>query len=434
MKSNFKLVNSFILASLAGLPLFSQIAKEISVYPFKPGTREDSLKTTTIRVKELLTSRQFFEKTYLRKELVFVPLDSKFDGLFSATPYLQITEVRQLETPCNSCLHSYNDANNKLKKSIQAENIIIKQKNKEKLRRMRDSPAIQVGLTKLRRREDYEILMSPKKIFRKTGDKDPRQNSVVDSIKKLAEQILLGKPHNIDGYVNSINYRAFDFTDLKMPALIETIIAENFSLCKKVVSNPAFSGKIKDATISYRNFEGANKLWVNTNRSQKTVFLSPYLIRAVFKISLYQSNLFKLAEEMNEGGDGLDTFFGGKTGASVKQIDSAYFSNFVESFSRNIFFVIGHELAHIYLTGTTITCDIETACDSYSAYFYLLHFSELELGLFESLLIKSMASNELDFWGNAINKVALQDRYNNLVTLRQTRDILKSRCKIELTP
>src|SRR5205085_11517937 len=113
---------SLFIACFSGLSSFSQISTEISVYPFKQGTRADSLTTTTTRVKALLETRRFFEKTYLRKKLIFVPVDSRADIGFSNKPYLQFSELQQLDPPCSLCLANYTATNKKLKRAIKLEN------------------------------------------------------------------------------------------------------------------------------------------------------------------------------------------------------------------------------------------------------------------------------------------------------------------------
>lgn len=419
-----------IPGSAAGQPA-PQVKNEIQVYPFTKGTRKDSIVIAALRVSKLQDARKFFEKSYLRKELVFIPLPEKYDGLFSTRQFLMLSEIKGMKPADEKFKLEYDKADASLQKAINSENRKIYAENKEILARIRNTPQIQEGLLDLSNRNDYEILFSPRSIFLKVNAKDPRENQISSTIKDDAEQILLGKPHNIDGYVNSINYQSFNLTHLKMPDLVEALLQENLRVCKKIIRNADFSARVNDIHISYRAFDGSTKLWTTTNLLSREIYLSPYLIRAVFNMSLYEDKLFKLAEEVVQNGDDLQVYFQGKSGASAKQVDSAYFTNFVERFSKNIMFIIGHELGHVYLPGHPINTDIESACDDYSAYFYLSYFHQLELGIFENLLIKSISSNELDFWGKKINKDALLARYKDLTTIKRTKDIKNARCKID---
>jgi hypothetical protein len=64
------------------------------------------------------------------------------------------------------------------------------------------------------------------------------------------EQRLLGKPYNLDGYINSINYIPFDLKRLKMPGLVEALVQQNLQLWKRIVDNPVFQKKISAAKIN----------------------------------------------------------------------------------------------------------------------------------------------------------------------------------------
>jgi hypothetical protein len=64
---------------------------------------------------------------------------------------------------------------------------------------------------------------------------------------------------------------------------------------------------------------------------------------------------------------------------------------------------------------------IETACDTFAAYFYLRHFKELDPGIFKTMLISAINSDQLDFWGKDIDRNDLKKRFANLELIRKNK-------------
>lgn len=411
----------------------AQFNKDIVIYPFGNTDRDDSILTTVKRVKALLKAQKTFEKTYLNKLLVFMPLPKKYDVLFKPEkPYLQSHDYKILFSKYPLLEKRYKTFDARFTRLVDSDNVETKAENVRILKMIHDSPQVQVGLLDIHLRSDYEVIMCPESIFRRIVKSDPRNNTLKDTIQNHIEQVLLGRPYNLDGYLNSINYIPFNLSKLKMPDLVEALIQSNLKLWQKIVDNPKFHNMIKGVKINDLTIYSDNKLWLNTNVRNKVIYMSPYLTRAVFNISFYQDSILRLANQIEEDDGDLRIYFHGKSGASVDRIDAAYFEDFVNRFSSNLFFVLGHELAHIYLSDRNDIVDKETACDTYAAYFYLKYFKQLKTGVFETMLISSIRSNELDYWGKGISKAALQKRYANLLNIEKNNTVNGAAVKVIL--
>ena len=433
MKSpSIKIIRILLVTPLLfGGIMHAQFNREIIVYPFSKTNRNDSIVVAVKRVELLLNAQKVFEKTYLNKILVFMPLPDKYNFLIKKDKaYLDKRDYLPLLAKYPDLKSKFKKFNSDLIRIVDSSNVDTRARNEIMKKLMKDSPQVQDGLLEIHEMQDYEIIMSPVKNFEAIRP-DPRRSYLYEAIQNDIEQRLLGKPHNLDGYINSINYVPFNLKRLRMPELVEALIQQNLQLWKKIVDNSNFKNKIEFAKTNTIKIYDDSKLWLNTDIKNKTINLSPYLIRAVFTTSFYQDSILRLAENIeNEDGD-LKIYFHGKSGASVRKIDAAYFENFVNRFSENLFFVLGHELAHIYLSGTKQK-DIETACDTYAAYFYLKHFKKLDIGVFRTMLISSIKSDELNYWGKDIDRAALTKRFANLETIRKTKNINRASVSIEL--
>ncbi|MFD1141137.1 hypothetical protein ACFQ4C_08460 [Larkinella insperata] len=413
-----------LLASLLAFTSgYGQLSKDLVIYPFVESSRSDSLQVVTQRIGSLVKARTFFEKTYLNKTLVFVPVSARYRSLFERQPYLLLADVPRKKKMKADFQDAYRRVDRQLNQAIEKKNKEIQAASQPGQGQAMTSLAAQSQVMSLAKRPDYELLFAVEGSFMHYDTLDPRQNRLADSLQRTIEQIVLGRPHTISGYVNSINYQATDFSQVAMPELIEVLLQQNLALCKRMIVHPPYARLVKDARLSYKEFSGPTKLWVTSSVAQQVVYLSPYLIRAVFNMSLYQRSLYPLAEVNGQTNESLRTFLEGKESASVREINERYFNHFVEVFSRNISFVIGHELAHMYLADQPLRMNLETACDLNAAYFYLRHTGQLDLGVFENLLMQSLSSQELDFWGHDIDKQGLTSRYRQLKALTQTKDV-----------
>jgi hypothetical protein len=415
--------NKYILVSvliLSSLVSFSQWESDIQVLPFKKSTYEDSLHVASNRVKRLLSAQKAFEKTYLRKQLAFMPVPPHLATIFKGdTLFLEPQQYLPLLQNYPKLAHAYKRFNLQLNAILDSINPIKRQRNVETEKIIRQSPQVQTGVEDIYLRRDYAIVLVPERFFTRVGS-DVTENEVIDTLEERIEQILLGKPYDLDGYVNSVNYIPFDLKRLTMPDLVDRLVEADLRLWQRIIDIPAYRNAIRDVRINDVEIYNNGKLWLNTDVFTKTVYLSPYLLRAVFNVSFYQDTILRRAVAIESDSEDITVYFREKSGASIYQIDSAYFENFVRRFGQNLFFVLGHELAHIYLEGKiALRSDIETACDTYAAYFYLKHFGQLQTGVFSTMLISAIKSKQLEFWGSGIDKKALQRRYNNLQAIQK---------------
>jgi len=411
-------IAAFLLLSGAA---HAQFSEQMNIYSFRGKNREDSIAAAVTRVTQILKTQAVFEKTFLNRELVFMPLSTKYKHLFKADkPYLWQQDYRALLLNDKALNSAYLVLDKKLKKAIIKQNVRTIARNKELVKLIGEKPETQDDLNDLSYRKDYEIIFCPRAIFLNVDQVDPRENTVSDSLTAFIKQRLLGTPGNIDGYINSSNYLPFNSKNFKIPDFIDLLVRENLALWKRIVTDQQFSKLIQDVQVSNELIPGNTKLWLLTNVSKRKIFLSPYLTRAAFNISFYKIPHLKRATMVRQNGGDLEAYFRGKSSSSVRKIDQFYFEHFVDDFSKNLFFVLGHELAHVYLSQQKGIKNLESACDNYAAYYYIKHFGKLDAGIFDTMLIKSIQSHELDFWGKNINKAALLARYQNLQNIQKS--------------
>lgn len=405
---------SLLFILLGTLNLQAQkISERVNVLPFRDGSRPDSINVEIERARALVESRKYFEKSYIDKKLVFIPCDSVLFDWSGSAMFFNSKGIES-QGPGKPTLASNRkkficDIRENLKKSIQNSNKLIRHKNKFRRKEIAQNPQSQMELLKLEKLEDYEIIFIHKSNFTYVDEKNPRENLVYNGFRNMVEQIVLGKPYNLYGFINSKNFTQVNFDQEQLPDLIKTLIQENLKIAISLISDASNRSKVDNITLDFRDVSGHQKFWINTDVANRIIYLSPYLIRAVFNISYYQLDLLKLVERTRDKEE-LSKFFRGKGSATVSEIDNAYFSNFVELFSKNIQFIFSHELAHFYIYSTDERMK-EIDCDKEALSLLEQNFENYDLGIFKTLLIKSIERGELDYWGNAIRKDWLIERY-----------------------
>jgi hypothetical protein len=402
------------------------LSSRIHLLPFIQCSRDDSLEIIAKRIHSLIRVREYYEKTYLSKNLVFIPITSV--GYGDRTFY-RLNDIKKITTKNSfkeNAIKNYRKSKRNLKKSIRKENRSIIKDNFSLFFKIARHPETQDALSKLEKFANYEIIFLTDSLFIDVDEADPRENRINKSLKNYFDQVLLGRPENVEGFVNSINYN--DSNDrLKTPDFVEDLVKENLRVAIELVTTKGLKDSLKNVTITTTDYPGADKLWINTDISENKIYLSPYLLRALFNISYYQVTLFSLAESKAKSLNSIRGFIHGKTKASAKQIDSAYYNNFVEIFSRNIQFVLGHELAHIYLKELNGQ-RLEKQCDCFAANFLIETFEFLELGVFETLLVNSIESKDTKYWGKLIDEKSLEERYKILVPFAKIKSPNKLDC------
>src|ERR1700761_7985146 len=125
----------------------AQFNKDIVIYPFSKTDRDDSILTAVKRVKALLKAQKTFEKTYLNKLLVFMPLPKKYDVLFKPEkPYLQNRDYKILFSKDASPEKRYKTFDARFTLLVDSDNVETKAENVRILKLIHDSPQVQEGL------------------------------------------------------------------------------------------------------------------------------------------------------------------------------------------------------------------------------------------------------------------------------------------------
>lgn len=419
MKQKAIILLSLLLILSNTIESLAQYSSKISLVPFKNGTREDSLKVTSERISLLIEARRVYELSYMKKDLVFVPIEGV---LLNTKPFLLTSNIDKFILPNhrNEVLKIINRFSHLLKKSIGKTNREIRKRNREIKRDERNNLANQFVIKEIKRKSDFELILVPIELFIEIDKKDPRENKIDLVTGKTLEQILLGKPYDLAGYVNSLNY-----TDIKIdgaiPTLIKNLLDQNLELSKKLIRNPQSRSLVSNVKLTTQELNVENKFWINIVDNE--IYFSPFLVRALFNISYYQVELLELAEKENEIGR-LPVFLRGKGGSSMVEINNEYFDKFVNIFSKNIQFIIGHELAHLY-TKTAPQETIELACDCNSANNLIMSMGTFDLGIFQKFIVNSIDSNEIGFWGEKINIESLKYRFQVMKKIETSKTIVK---------
>jgi len=390
--------------------------------PFSPSTREDSIKRVTERIEALRDASNFYEKTYLQGSLVYMPVDSVLFSSITNKPVLLWHEVENGTLPhWKNLLKIYSRIRKNVKKEVRKSNRERARRNRETKREIRKSPAAQMDIVKFRKSiEDFEFVFLPQNNFTKISFNTPTDNSISQSLDDELRQSLLGHATDVESYISSINYSFDIFDNMQHPALIQDLLTQNLKHAISLVKSRD-SLLIKDVKLNLKDYlSPSGKLWINTDVSKKEIYLSPYLIRAVFMMSYYEVRLMKLIE--NKTKKRVRTFIGGKgSNSSPITIDSAYFQNFVNRFSWNLQFVLSHELAHIYLKESNAV-KLEFECDC-SAYFWIRKaYQEWSLGVFDSLIVASIRNGEAFVWDIKDGRSHI-DRFDVLMRLKEGKPL-----------
>jgi hypothetical protein len=131
--------------------------------------------------------------------------------------------------------------------------------------------------------------------------------------------------------------------------------------------------------------------------------------------------LFEIANQLLN----LKSFFEAKAQyISYSALNNVYGRRAFEDYKNTLRFIISHELAHIYLKSKETT-KMEQLCDCYGL--ALLKSSSLSnLGIFETLLIKSIEEGATRFWKPGLKNEELLERFNFLKKYKEPNQILDS--------
>lgn len=148
---------------------------------------------------------------------------------------------------------------------------------------------------------------------------------------------------------------------------------------------------VRQFTLTFKDVPyRSGLLWLGTDRAQRSITVSPLFIRTVFiaatsegrsPCSQYVTRLSKLYKDRE------------RTVADVSDILNRY----LEKFRAGIAFPIAHELAHAYLpfdhASDEHECDVAAINNLRSAKM------PLDLGAFQTILVRSIQEGREDLWG-----------------------------------
>lgn len=176
-----------------------------------------------------------------------------------------------------------------------------------------------------------------------------------------------------------------------------------------------FYSSINGTKISFEN-KGNFPLWFLSDKSSKTIFISPDLIRAVYIIA-YNIQYTELSIAKRSDPEQYTDLVKMKYG-NYEQ-DFELYNIFRQRFISELSFLFQHELAHIYLGKGDAAERNELRCDCYAYYhrklpivlgpFFNIAGND-NLGIYARLLESSIINNRPDLW-NLQNLLPLKKRF-----------------------
>lgn len=169
-------------------------------------------------------------------------------------------------------------------------------------------------------------------------------------------------------------------------------------------------------------------LWVSSNHSSNSISISPYLIRAVFFLVIndYASSFAVYKTMKKRYGEMIDkrSDLGEENSIEILNNQLMELATSLGMLDRKFrtyfYFIIGHEIAHLYLNIPSSDSNIEDICDCYSLK-YLKKSGEYSLGLYEDLLESCMKSGYDSLWG-VTNKGDLLKRITKVKDLSNSEN------------
>ncbi|MBK9630332.1 MAG: hypothetical protein IPO62_04580 [Saprospiraceae bacterium] len=199
-----------------------------------------------------------------------------------------------------------------------------------------------------------------------------------------------GVSDSLEDLVFSVNYKDHKNDSTIIPKFLIQKLNEALEETKNSLPN---SLKLKVIDYSLSLSPKKKYLWIQSD--DKFIYVSPYLIRAAFILTMnkYQ-NILHWYSPLKYGNI---TIF--ELGASIDSVE-AYNSRMITAFKQSFYFAFGHELAHHYLTDYDGTDDYaELVCDCNS--WKYLRESKIcnTLGICESMLHSSLSNENDSLWG-----------------------------------
>jgi hypothetical protein len=234
--------------------------------------------------------------------------------------------------------------------------------------------------------------------------------SCIEKLNKKIRISLYGIDTTVESLIFSDYYNSNANDSSLLPNGLAKLLIKSLSETKKLLPHDKYE-KVKDFEIS---FEKNNvTLWVST--LGKTIYLSPFLIRAAYLYTIVDNKLaFDYCYSRKAK---LTSLFKEKTPLEIKDINDILIQQFKESF----YFILGHELAHGYLDEPIADINTEKRCDCYS-YRYMKPF---EPGIYQTILEKTIENGYTSLWGVS-RKGDLEERFNYLKTLSNDSDCVST--------
>lgn len=420
----FTIINLIIVNNLS-----AQYVREINLIPYSAGTREDSLKVLEKRISSIVEARRVFETAFQNKKIIYYPAPHYF---FEIKSFLVSDDIRDaiFHKDRKQIKKYFRRGKAKLKRVVLKDNFFNFFKVLFLKLDFERNVATQQQIVKRDKALNFEVVLMSENEF-SAIKRDVRLNKVKSISKSKEVQISLGIPVSVGGYVNSDNYRQRSLSHDSIPGFIRDLIHENIGISKRMIRDSTFLAMVQDVKYSLHDKDD-RKLWVETNLQEKEIKISPYLIRAVFNQAYYFITLNKYIDQIVKPGEILG-YLKRKTKMSVEELDSIYYRGFVDKFSSNMQFVIGHELAHLYLSQVEFS-NIEVACDCYSSSNIKESGRYLDLGIFEKLLYFAIEDNDLQLWGRDVSIADIKHRYSLLKRSRNSKKLATECDKIIKEP
>lgn len=245
--------------------------------------------------------------------------------------------------------------------------------------------------------------------------------SQISCVEKLEEKINkeeFGIDKSVRGLIYSKHYVPKKNDKTLIPDNLIMHMETILSNTKAFLSNEEFM-KVKDVSISFQEKDG-KILWVSNRNS--IIYISPFLIRATFILSVYDDfgGSGKYIELLRE-----------VVNNPAQYHDVQYFidikNNILKKFEQSFYFILGHELAHIYLNQKIGDLETEKLCDCYSALRIIRNKNSLEIGVYNSLLEESLRQGQLSLWQAVEKSGDLMERSKSLNELIINQDFIQCR-------
>lgn len=231
-------------------------------------------------------------------------------------------------------------------------------------------------------------------------------STITPSVKDSFQTQWIKKNNSISpdiyGLVNSEYFKKKALYENDVPAVIQKWLNELLEELMKELS-PNWAAAVNNIKISYANLP-SETLWFKSNES--SIFLSPFLIRAVYIKHIYERFHGKI-EEIPAYIDGLKY-----SRQRTLKDDQDIYRILKTGFQRHFIFLLLHELAHPLIDKLKLD-NTEELCDCNAAKLIQDKKLNRSLGIFEEILAQSVKEGSDNLW-DVSNPKSILTRLNQL--------------------